>query len=421
MTLKDRQYRILAFDCKNIVFRLLLESFQRMGHTVRIIDLQGDVSWDSIRSIFSEFKPDFCIGQNYYSFDPDRPMGRILEEYLEATQIPCVNWFVDNPKVSSLATLLRFENSPPPTRMLFLCQDRTHLDFWRRLNLPTQYFAPAADASHEGCKFFDPNFAGGITYVGYPGTVATKAYSAHTLKELYVLGTISEFSGPSTQGFGQRALESQAIQRKVTDIFLTYYSTFYSSHADFDKACDTAIAELATAISCSPDLLEFYFRMRMGVLYSFFQMARYVQELQVLGIRTFGSPIWANIIDPKLVNEKYLELSDLNAVYASSKILFVYTKWHVPTGYSERPIHVLAAGGFPLNDYREELANEFEKDELVLYRSLEEAGDLAQYYLEHESERNKIIEKGRAKVFKRHTYRHRAEELIGHVHRVFDI
>jgi spore maturation protein CgeB len=49
--------------------------------------------------------------------------------------------------------------------------------------------------------------------------------------------------------------------------------------------------------------------------------------------------------------------------------------------------------------------------DLVVYQD-DEIVDVARYYLSHESERERIAETGRREVLEKHTYDHRADEMV---------
>ena len=52
---------------------------------------------------------------------------------------------------------------------------------------------------------------------------------------------------------------------------------------------------------------------------------------------------------------------------------------------------------------------------LVLYKDLEELLGLVEYYLEHDKEREQIAKTGQEFVISKHTYIHRAKEILKYV------
>jgi spore maturation protein CgeB len=68
---------------------------------------------------------------------------------------------------------------------------------------------------------------------------------------------------------------------------------------------------------------------------------------------------------------------------------------------------------FQLADYRKELPNLLKpKREVVLFKSIEEAKELTDYYLDNPDERDKISIAGYKRVIKEHTIGHRIKEIL---------
>lgn len=80
---------------------------------------------------------------------------------------------------------------------------------------------------------------------------------------------------------------------------------------------------------------------------------------------------------------------------------------------SLRALDVLGCGGFLLSNAQPELLEYFEdRKEVVLFRSAEEALDLAGYYLEHEDERKSIAAAGLERVKKDFRYDLKIKEML---------
>lgn len=82
-------------------------------------------------------------------------------------------------------------------------------------------------------------------------------------------------------------------------------------------------------------------------------------------------------------------------------------------GLNTRTFEILAAGGFELVDHVPGLAEHFEVGrEIVAYASPAEFRELTEYYLSHPSERAAIIERGRSRVLRDHTFTKRLEVIL---------
>lgn len=86
-------------------------------------------------------------------------------------------------------------------------------------------------------------------------------------------------------------------------------------------------------------------------------------------------------------------------VYFSSRINLNITMRGIETGIPQRVFDVMSVGGFMLSNYQEEAQELFEPDkEIVLFESMEELLDKADYYLRHERERLRIAMSGYQRV-----------------------
>lgn len=82
-------------------------------------------------------------------------------------------------------------------------------------------------------------------------------------------------------------------------------------------------------------------------------------------------------------------------------------------GLNMRTFEIPAAGGFELVDNIPGLENLFEiGSEIVAYNSPEHCRELADYYLAHPKERDMIVERGRKRVIRDHTYSQRLEVIF---------
>ncbi|MFA4903604.1 MAG: glycosyltransferase [Desulfobaccales bacterium] len=82
-------------------------------------------------------------------------------------------------------------------------------------------------------------------------------------------------------------------------------------------------------------------------------------------------------------------------------------------GINTRTFEILAAGGFELVDNVPGLEEHFEVGrEIVAYSSPGELRELTEYYLSHPSGRAAIIERGRSRVLRDHTYEKRLEVIL---------
>lgn len=104
---------------------------------------------------------------------------------------------------------------------------------------------------------------------------------------------------------------------------------------------------------------------------------------------------------------------EVSNVYRQTKINLNITLHCIETGIPQRVFDVMAAGGFLLSNYQEELEELFvDGEDLVIYHNLEELERYVGYYLTHEEERQRIAKNGQEKVLKYHDLHTRMEQVI---------
>lgn len=106
-------------------------------------------------------------------------------------------------------------------------------------------------------------------------------------------------------------------------------------------------------------------------------------------------------------------VSEMPIVFKSSKINLNMTLRSIHTGMPLRAMDIMGCGGFLLTNYQEDFLEYFEPGiDYVFFSSQQELLELADYYLNHEEERQEIARNGYHKVKAGHTYRNRVEILL---------
>lgn len=103
----------------------------------------------------------------------------------------------------------------------------------------------------------------------------------------------------------------------------------------------------------------------------------------------------------------------LALVYAGSKINLNISLRGMEGGTPLRIHEIMGAGGFVLSSFCVETAELFDEDkEIVMFREPEELMEKAEYYLNHDHERQKIALAGQRKVLDRFTHERKLKELL---------
>ncbi|MBQ9453430.1 MAG: glycosyltransferase family 1 protein, partial [Desulfovibrio sp.] len=80
---------------------------------------------------------------------------------------------------------------------------------------------------------------------------------------------------------------------------------------------------------------------------------------------------------------------------------------------------VPAAGGFVLTDWRDQMANLFDPEEMACYHTPDEAPELARHFLAHPRERHRIITAARKRVLACHTWQQRLQTMLTHMRDIY--
>ncbi|SFB95506.1 glycosyltransferase family protein [Butyrivibrio sp. YAB3001] len=100
-------------------------------------------------------------------------------------------------------------------------------------------------------------------------------------------------------------------------------------------------------------------------------------------------------------------------VFHRSKVNLNITLRSIISGIPLRVVDILAAGGFLLTNYQEEIAERFvDGEDLVIAYTPEEMVEKTAYYLDHEEERQQIARNGQKKVFENFAYTKLLPEIL---------
>jgi spore maturation protein CgeB len=100
-------------------------------------------------------------------------------------------------------------------------------------------------------------------------------------------------------------------------------------------------------------------------------------------------------------------------LYSATKININLQSGIYGTGVSYRTFTIPSCGAFMVSNFRAELLELFEKEEVVYFKEAKELDRLIGYYLRHPDERKEISKRARERVLKEHTFLHRMKKLIG--------
>jgi hypothetical protein len=416
-----------------LIIDSLARGFEKLGFdTKTVIFDPANIAFEKLRLEIESFAPDACFTHNFYVFDLFKT-DRSLENYLCEKQIPCVAWFWDSPIASgSEATARRylFENVSP--NILSLASDSGHYEFLKGrgvrsdflpLGVADEFFAWSNRLGQkpQSPLSFDLSFSG--KPVHFMGQEPLKdeeqiwLYYTNAFLVNFLSGIKLQFPSSEENEKG-KALLVDCFRDAVTEFF----SLLYTDTIAYQNARRAFVERIRNQLGdfMSQSLLPALGR--LDFMYSWFQLNIYLHRLMEFDLGVFGGDAWANSLLPHLKQKSpRLSQEELLELFRFSKISFCLTKWHFQNMAHERVFIAYGCGGFPITDYRKDLVNLFEKDELVMYHEIEEAQDLIRYYLKNESERLRIAAKGRTRVMREHCYSHRAAQIAKIMHEHFGV
>ena len=133
----------------------------------------------------------------------------------------------------------------------------------------------------------------------------------------------------------------------------------------------------------------------------------------------FDLKLWGRFWDqsPKLgpyfMNEPVYGIKKCKVYNASKISINLQNPVSQINGVSCRVFEILACGGFPLTENKKDLSLYFDVGtEIVAFDGVDDLKDKIKYYLEHPDEREEIARRGRERVLREHTYKHRMEEML---------
>jgi spore maturation protein CgeB len=413
--------RVLLLIGPDPWIELYQKPFQDLGHEVDILRLTKASTHESIETQIKNFKPDFCICQSLYPFDTGvSPHGDFLESFLEEQKIPTAAWMVDGFTTGTLPLRERFYKHKLPRLCKYFSVDRGHMPLFEAAGVET-YHLPLG--VHRELRDFKPAISSAfqiphLSFVGAPPPnpiqqpLVTDEQVRETFK-IFFLIEILDFLKQSAKKAGAAVTEEEVMQlvSQLLPAATEFFGDFVHSAVDYAGKKEIFLKKAEEILG---EFLFFYFKIYADSLdfsYSHFQAVDTLRKLTPKQIQIFGGERWKNYLNT-MSDTRRLTQDELHAVFGLSDVVLCLTKWHFKTMVHERVLQVLACGGFPLTDDREELHEMFRPGEFASFKSFEEMQNLVDYYLSHETERKQISARGRERIFAEHTYHHRAETIL---------
>lgn len=392
----DAKPRVLLLASKYFLIGEVAGACRKLGIDHKLVIIKDDTvaRTDFVQQLLEavvSFRPDCCITLNHMGVDVEG----VLMDLLARLQLPLASWFVDNPHliihkysrcVSPWTTLFTWDTDNIPT----LHQAGFEHVFYLPLGTDPDRFNPNRNASVPGSWKADISFVGNSMLYKVGGRLKAGKFPRTLLLPFHAVA----------QAFMESNERSVAdfLQRDRPDVY-----AHYNALPDNEKKLiyETAVTWQATRLY------------RNGCV-------RHILPLHPLIVGDGG---WKTEFRHEPEQPRYLDAlsyyDELPLFYGHSAVNFNCTSAQMKGAVNQRVFDVPAAGAFVLTDWREQMENLFEPQEMVCYHEPEEALDLARHYLAHPQDRQNLTKAARARVLACHTWQHRLQTLLDTMREVY--
>ena len=330
-----------------------------------------------------DFNADFCFSLNYY------PTAAIA---CKAYNKKYVSWTYDSPYIQLYSRTIEY-----PTNYAFIF-DKSEFENLKRLGVNRVFYLPMAAPSDEFDKiilsFEDKRkYSSDILMIGSMYTEKKHQLMRHFDKiDDYARGYIDSLINTQKNIFGmdiiEPALNDDIIKRLQKSAPLT--------------ASGDGLESLSWTYS------KYFLQRELTKI----ERAQYLKALsEKYSVTLYTNEPTPNL--PKVINKGKIDYyKEMPKAMKCAKLNLNITLRSIVTGIPLRAMDILAAGGFLLTSYQEDLFDFFEADkDFVYYDSLSSLMEIAGFYLSHEKERQDIALNGYEKAKKYHSLKNRFDEI----------
>ncbi len=391
---KSDSVRVLVVHGKYLLLKELIGGLKGLGHEARLMWLRRReaAAEEVIARLMGEiidFKPDFVLTVNHLGFDK----GGVVTDFLAAIKMPYASWYVDSP----LNIIRHHRLDRSPWGMIFL---------WDK-----DYIAEVAELGYERVEYL-PLAADETVFRPLKPSASPKL---GPFDLAFVGNSMTELIAENEARLG--------LPEDVRPIIDRAAGLFAASRERYAAGAlkQAGLAEHPYAQGLGPgewiDLETLVIR-RATQLYRL----EAVEALAGQGLTVIGDGGWRELsdLDGVELHRPVNYYDELPAVYNVTAVNLNLTSLQMKTGLNQRVFDVPACGAFLLTDHRDQIEDLFEPGkEFVSFKSLDEARDLASFYLANPGERQKIAAAARRRVLAQHTYPRRLTILIEAMRRRF--
>jgi spore maturation protein CgeB len=379
----QERVRVLLVDFDYFLTREVERAVVSAGHHVATIpSRKGETSEVIVSRLMKSilaFRPDFLLTINHLGFDEEG----VLTSFIESIELPVASWYVDSPNL----IIKSFKENVSSYTTLFLW-DKGYMPDMESVGFEAVHYLPLATDE----KIFKPlgrrrkkgrAFACEVGFVGNSMVVPTEERLTKVDHELHPL---------------VERLAEQCLRRRRS------FDEHMESLDERDRARLTALPPSSRV------------NLEAAVLWKTTQRYRLqcVEQLFGFDLQVHGDKGWKSLLNGKgRLCEPLNYYKELPVYYNRCRVNFNATNLQMADAVNQRVFDVPACGAFLLTDHQEALGEAFEiGKEVIAFDEVEAIPDLVRFYLNNPGEREKIAARGRKRVLKEHTYKHRLNRVI---------
>ncbi len=314
----------------------------------------------------------------------------MLSKVAQQNDIRYIAWCYDNP-----LNVVRPEDTlGNPVNAVFFF-DRIQADKYRSAGFDTVYYLPLG-VNVNRLKNLEVN------------ATARNCYGA----DVSLVGSLYESPMHNLRGL------MDDYRKGYLDAVMAAQQNLYGCYLFDDVVTDELVAEINEYIKTTHPESQFHL-LKEALTFAMASEVTRKDRLMLLAMmgRRFNTHLYSFQRSEILEGVKWFPpidyVTEMPKVFACSKINLNPVLRCIQSGIPLRALDVMASGGFLLSSYQPELMEQFVyEEEMVVYESIPDAIEKADFYIKHDDIRAQIAANGRKKVFEQYSLRDRLLEIL---------
>ena len=366
--------KILLLDTGYLVTKDVIDAAENLGINLFSLKTQGtgqgsDHFIKNLLESLIAFKPDFLMSINHLGFDSEGVLTKLLAEY----KIPMLSWFVDNPLF-----ILGESKKNVSSWMQVFSFERNSIKYLKKLGFDNPVYMPT------GCnrKLFHEKIASSIekTPLSFVGNSWWDKGFLEPNKKI--------------QEAAKRILKGCLIEEIIHNNSFSYGSkikdNFKLNNEEFSAVLACAVARKSME-----------------------RRVNFIKTFQNENICVYGDKYWADLIPDLSLKNRLEYSSQLPDLFKNCDFNTNISAFQMPTALNQRVWNVPGTGSLLITDFQEDLEEFFiEGEDLVSFKSNQEALEKYKFYKKNLDLREKIAKKAFKKIIRYHTVSHRLREML---------